>query len=303
MALINCPECGVQFSEFASACPKCGYPNKKDSSPADTIPPKEPVSVISKKSNKKQYFRVSGFGMLIVIVILATLPFHYIPSRSLVFPKDHLTFTNTFITESDIEDIINRFNRASFFEKISMMNDPLMKNLKEHDIIVNISDKNPESTENPSETASSSEKKSENTSTTEDEEPMIKIDTPKVKSFIKKYYELSLNKDVNGLLSYYANPTEQYFGKSNVSPEEIIRDASAYYKKFTFISCQVDYDNMKITKNMSQVYFVEYKVDLTIKKESTGKLLNINDLISLRIDENFLISSITEKIISKSSLN
>ena len=303
MALINCPECGVQFSEFASACPKCGYPNKKDSSPADTIPPKEPVSVISKKSNKKQYFRVSGFGMLIVIVILATLPFHYIPSRSLVFPKDHLTFTNTFITESDKEDIINRFNRASFFEKISMMNDPLMKNLKEHYIIVNISDKNPESTENPSETASSSEKKSENTSTTEDEEPMIKIDTPKVKSFIKKYYELSLNKDVNGLLSYYANPTEQYFGKSNVSPEEIIRDASAYYKKFTFISCQVDYDNMKITKNMSQVYFVEYKVDLTIKKESTGKLLNINDLISLRIDENFLISSITEKIISKSSLN
>ena len=116
MALINCPECGVQFSEFASACPKCGYPNKKDSSPADTIPPKEPVSVISKKSNKKQYFRVSGFGMLIVIVILATLPFHYIPSRSLVFPKDHLTFTNTFITESDIEDIINRFNQIATFQ-------------------------------------------------------------------------------------------------------------------------------------------------------------------------------------------
>jgi hypothetical protein len=54
---------------------------------------------------------------------------------------------------------------------------------------------------------------------------------------------------------------------------------------------------------MSQVYFVEYKVDLTIKKESTGKLLKINDLINLRIDENFQISSITEKILSKSSLN
>jgi hypothetical protein len=293
MALINCPECGVQFSEFASACPQCGYPIKKDSSPSYTIPPKEPVSAIPKKGNTKKYFRVSGFGMLIVIVIVATMPFHYIPSRSLVFPKDHLTFTNTFITESDIEDIINRFNRASFFEKLSMMNDPFMKNLKEHDIIVNISDKNPESTENPSETASA----------TENEEPMIKIDTPKVKSFIKRYYELSLSKDFNGLLNYYANPTEQFFGKSNVSPEEIIRGASAYYKKFTFLSCQVDYENMKITKNMSQVYFVEYKVDLTIKKESTGKLLKINDLINLKIDENFQISSITEKILSKSSLN
>jgi len=303
MALINCPECGVQFSEFASACPQCGYPIKKDSLPSNTIPPKEPVSVIPKKGNTKKYIGFSGFGMLIVIVILATLPFHYIPSRSMVFPKDHLTFTNTFISESDIEDIVNRFNRASFFEKISMMNDPFMKNLKEHDIIVNISNKNSESTENPTGETSSSEKKSETTSTTEDEEPMIKIDAPKVKSFIKRYYDLSMSKDVSGLLSYYASPTEQFFGKSNVSPEEIIRDASAYYKKFTFLSCQVDYDNMKITKNMSHDYFVEYKIDLTIKKESTGKLIKINDLINLRIDENFQISSITEKILSKSSLN
>ncbi len=27
MALINCPECGTQMSEKASACPKCGEPN------------------------------------------------------------------------------------------------------------------------------------------------------------------------------------------------------------------------------------------------------------------------------------
>lgn len=29
MALLECPECKNQVSEFAEACPKCGYPIKK----------------------------------------------------------------------------------------------------------------------------------------------------------------------------------------------------------------------------------------------------------------------------------
>lgn len=30
MALIHCPECRNEFSNLASACPKCGYPMKRD---------------------------------------------------------------------------------------------------------------------------------------------------------------------------------------------------------------------------------------------------------------------------------
>lgn len=35
MALITCPECGKEFSEFADKCPNCGYPNKKDVAPVE----------------------------------------------------------------------------------------------------------------------------------------------------------------------------------------------------------------------------------------------------------------------------
>ena len=143
MALINCPECGVQVSEFASECPKCGSPIFKTATQNDPINV-SPASSVKVDKNNKLYLLIFGILFIIIILIGLTLPFHYIPSRLQVFVKASLTFQNTFITEADIENLITQFNDASFFEKIALLNDPLIKKLKEQNIIVDSSSKNSE---------------------------------------------------------------------------------------------------------------------------------------------------------------
>ena len=74
-------------------------------------------TIIVKKSNN-----TALIWIIVVIVLLLglTLPFHYIPTRMTMFPKNGLTFSYTLITEEDIESIITRYNNASFFEKQAM---------------------------------------------------------------------------------------------------------------------------------------------------------------------------------------
>jgi hypothetical protein len=72
--------------------------------------------------------------ILLIVIVAGTLPFHYIPSRQMVFPKEHLTFSNTFITQADIDRLIERHN-SSFFDALAMMDDPLSRKLIEKGVI------------------------------------------------------------------------------------------------------------------------------------------------------------------------
>jgi hypothetical protein len=84
----------------------------------------------------------NGFGgsarivMILVIGLILTLPFHYIPSRLLVFPKDQLTFSHTIITEEDISKIIEKYNNANLFDKLIMGKDPLIQKLIENKCLI-----------------------------------------------------------------------------------------------------------------------------------------------------------------------
>lgn len=79
----------------------------------------------------------TGWLIFIIIVLGLTLPFHYIPSALKVFPKDHFTFKHTIITQSDIEDIVTRYNNCtSIIEQQSIDNDPFVRTLRERGYIV-----------------------------------------------------------------------------------------------------------------------------------------------------------------------
>lgn len=73
--------------------------------------------------------------LFIIIIIVATLPFHYLPEHLMVFPKNELTFSNTFIFHDDIDILIKRYNNASFFEKQAIKQEPLVRKLMEKGII------------------------------------------------------------------------------------------------------------------------------------------------------------------------
>jgi hypothetical protein len=79
-----------------------------------------------------------GFITFVIIVLLATLPFHYVSysGNFRVFPKDNLTFSNTIILQEDIDNITKRYYDASTgFEQLAIRQEPLFRKLVDHGII------------------------------------------------------------------------------------------------------------------------------------------------------------------------
>jgi len=90
--------------------------------------------IVRQRSNKGI---ITLFVMLIIIIVglALTLPFHYILSEGMMFPKNNLTFSYTFITVSDIDNLIERYNNANSLEKLAMNNEPIIRKLLEKGII------------------------------------------------------------------------------------------------------------------------------------------------------------------------
>ena len=80
--------------------------------------------------------------IIIVIALILTLPFHYVPSKMMMFPKNCLSFSYTFITQDDVNSIIERYNNASFIGRQVINNEPIVSKLIEKGIIVEKSSEN-----------------------------------------------------------------------------------------------------------------------------------------------------------------
>ena len=79
----------------------------------------------------------TGWIITIIIVLILTLPFHYVFYQNdfTMFPKNQITFSNTFLTNEDIVELVKRYNDASLYEKQAMNTEPLMRKLREKGII------------------------------------------------------------------------------------------------------------------------------------------------------------------------
>ncbi|MFZ4799139.1 MAG: DUF4352 domain-containing protein [Bacteroidia bacterium] len=76
------------------------------------------------------------YGITLLCVILILLSFHFVfAEKYSIIPKEHFTFSNTFIFESDIDNIIKRYNEESFIGKAMIASEPLSKKLMEKGII------------------------------------------------------------------------------------------------------------------------------------------------------------------------
>ena len=75
-------------------------------------------------------------GVLFVLSLFATLPFHYMITKGKVFPKDNLTFSYTFITENDVDQLLQRYNDANLVERYTIRNEPLFRKLAQVGILV-----------------------------------------------------------------------------------------------------------------------------------------------------------------------
>ena len=84
-------------------------------------------------NGKKSY---SKWIVGIIIFLVVTLPFHYVPTALMAFPKDNFTFSYTIITQDDIDQLIKRYNNCgNLFEAQSIRNEPLFRKLTERGLI------------------------------------------------------------------------------------------------------------------------------------------------------------------------
>jgi hypothetical protein len=69
---------------------------------------------------------------LVIFIIIAsalTLPFHWVLSEPIIVPKKNLSFDRTFVSEDDVQEIVEKFYLGSPKEKFEVENDPLTKAL------------------------------------------------------------------------------------------------------------------------------------------------------------------------------
>jgi len=89
------------------------------------------------------YF-IETVAIMIAIVVGFSLFFHvlFLNGDFSVFPKDHITLSNTFLTQKDVSTLIDRYNNASFMERNAMEQDPLFRKLQEKKVIIDNSESN-----------------------------------------------------------------------------------------------------------------------------------------------------------------
>lgn len=108
----------------------------------DEILHDESVNKFNKKQNnteqmnKYTIIKFSNEYITFFVILFLTLSFHVIPSRLTIFPKDHLSLSNTVIFESDVNKLISRYNNASVMERTIILQDPFINKLFEKDILV-----------------------------------------------------------------------------------------------------------------------------------------------------------------------
>lgn len=69
--------------------------------------------------------------IFLLIICLLTLPFHWVPSEPIVVPKKSLSFSRTFISEDDVQEIVEKYYLGSPKEQFEIEGDPLTDALKD----------------------------------------------------------------------------------------------------------------------------------------------------------------------------
>jgi len=103
-------------------------PSKKE----NTIEEESEEQILKIKKRSNSIIILSLIGLLVF-----TLSFHIFLGNDgfTIFPKSYFTFSNSIITQSDVNQLIDKYNNATLFERASMQNDPFFKKILEKELI------------------------------------------------------------------------------------------------------------------------------------------------------------------------
>ena len=76
----------------------------------------------------------------ILLITILTLPFHYAFYTLKVFPKANISFRHTFISEDEVDGIIEKYNSSNQLEQTQMESEAYFRSLKEEGMIIDAKD-------------------------------------------------------------------------------------------------------------------------------------------------------------------
>jgi len=129
---IFCFKCGKKIKSNTVFCSYCGTKQNND------------FSTYSSDNQKKEHGsnNIKKLVSLLTILIIAfviLLPFHYVIGYGdfgiIIFAKENLSFSNTFITGGTVNKLIDRYNNSTLLEKFSIREESLFKKLLAEGII------------------------------------------------------------------------------------------------------------------------------------------------------------------------
>jgi len=103
--------------------------------------PRNKDSPINDNDEKKIHEGKKRSSSIIILsligLLIFTLSFHIFLGNNgfTIFPKSYFTFSNSIITQSDVNQLIDKYNNATLFERVSMQNEPFFKKLVEKELI------------------------------------------------------------------------------------------------------------------------------------------------------------------------
>jgi hypothetical protein len=116
----------------------------------------------------------------------------------------------------------------------------------------------------------------------------------KLKERVSQYYTNLELRNINDLDEFLNPKIDKWYGKSNVSLNEIKIEVAKYYKKYPFTKTEILWDTFKVSK-LNNDYLVSYKMIYKIRGIQKKKVKTFYLKIISIWDKNYKINSIIEE--------
>jgi|GEM_PF-4124405 len=79
--------------------------------------------------SSEQTMNFIRLGMIASVVLLLVLPFHYVTGPFMIVPKNNWGFSNTIITQYEVNDAMHTYNISDKMEKEALMDQAWMQHV------------------------------------------------------------------------------------------------------------------------------------------------------------------------------
>lgn len=118
-----------------------------------------------------------------------------------------------------------------------------------------------------------------------------------IKNIVNDYYRS--RSDCNAMYRFFKDTVKQYYNKSNVKIENLVKECEQYHNKWQYIEADINNESYVFTHQQDGTSYADFNMLYKIKKAETDDWIPYNIDVSLVIDADNKIIRIVERKIEK----